>query len=216
MGYLFIKSKSPSLFKLYFITSFLVTLTAGKAGASINYFIEFWAVACISLGLALKDFKDAIKYLKGLGNGIGALILIICGVQLISCKFNYPSSDSPTKQDYITGKKIYTSFCQSKGEVLSEYPSFAIFSGKQVIFQPATFTQLAKRGIWDQSLIIDDIEKKRFSLILLSYGRRRWTNEMLEAIKGNYIPLERLEMFRIWGRTPPAVLLIPKESERMP
>lgn len=209
--YLLTRIKRPSLLEFYFITSFLVTLTAGKAGSSINYFIEFWAVACILLGLAFKNLKDAIN-LRGLGNGISALILVICSIQFISYRLTYPGS--PSKQDRTTSDRIYISFCQCKGEVLSEYPSFAILSGKQVLFEPASFTQLAKRGIWNQSLIINDIQRKRFSLILLSYGRTRWTNEMLEAIKENYTLVQHLEMYRIWGRTPPVLLFIPKELER--
>ncbi|MBU4310175.1 glycosyltransferase family 39 protein, partial [bacterium] len=205
--------KRSTLTEIYFVLAFLVALTVGKAGASINYLIEFWMVSCILLGLVIKTAQN-ISGSRLLKNGMATLILVTCLVQFFLSAYIY-RPESPNKQDRLISSKVYSYFAASKGDILSEYPTFLLFSGKEVLFQPFSLTQLSKRGIWNQRPIVEDIQKKRFSLILLSYGRTRWTDEMLEAIKENYILVQRLEMYRIWGRKPPALLFIPKEPEKM-
>lgn len=207
-----ILKKRLTLLEIYFILAFLVTLTVGKAGATINYLIEFWMVSCILLGLAVKTAQD-VSGSRLLKNGMAALVLVACCLQfLVSICVYHPVS--PNKQDRIISDKVYSYFAASKGDVLSEYQTFLLFSGKEVLFQPFSFTQLSKRGIWDQRPIVEDIQKRRFSLILISYGRTRWTTEMLRAVGENYTLVQHLEMYRIWGRTPPVLLFIPKELER--
>ena len=57
------------------------------------------------------------------------------------------------------------------------------------------FTQLAKLGIWDQRRFLDQIRKREFALVLLSFDtatdvlsyRNIVTPEMLDAIRTSYV-----------------------------
>ena len=51
---------------------------------------------------------------------------------------------------------------ESPGEVLAEYTGYLVLNKKKPIYQPFSMTQLAQRGMWDEGVLIRDIQQKRF------------------------------------------------------
>lgn len=187
-----------SVIILFWILAGLVTITASKAGSSINYFIEFWAATCMVMGVilggALRDTKLLPeRFFKN---------LIIIGLLLVQLIVLSKSTDLsvPDASQIEMGDKIVKYVQEAKGEVLLEYPGYAIQNYKSNIYHPYTMTSLANRGLWDQSKFVQDIESQRFDLIVVSgigMQYNRWTQEMKEAIRGAYVRVDSVPCFEL-------------------
>ena len=60
---------------------------------------------------------------------------------------------------------------------------------RPLVIQPFEVTQLARAGHWDQTPLLNSIEKKEFASIIIydrPWSSERWTPEMLEAINRSY------------------------------
>ena len=87
-----------------------------------------------------------------------------------------------------------------------------VTTGHEVLLQPFEMTQLSRQGTWDQALVVDDIRRKTFPLILINDGaetpeswtRERWTEQMLAALHDAYAPS---------GALADATLYRPKKSD---
>lgn len=198
LGFWFVISSSISklkseLLSLYSILAFCFSFTVGKVGSSINYFVETIAVFCIIFGLSLK--KIEIFRLNSDLNFKKFLYIAIL-IQLVSfahLPFTYPSLED-LKNEKILSEKI-----QRYERILSEDGGILVVNGKDVVFQPFEFTQLSIQGIWDQGKILQEIDKKKFDLIILEFNvfdlptkNERFTNEMIQLIRSNYCFSEKI------------------------
>jgi hypothetical protein len=67
-----------------------------------------------------------------------------------------------------------------------------VLDGRQLYFQPFEFKQLAEAKVWDETVFIQAIQNKEFSMILLydpsswDSMHERWTEAQLKAIDENY------------------------------
>ena len=108
------------------------------------------------------------------------------------------SSPAPDEREREVARFILTAVQNAEGEVLSEYPIFTILSGREVLLQPFIMSRLAIEGRWDQSKFVQDLQRRRFSIIVtledMGKARRgeplmRYTPEMAHAILDHYAPL---------------------------
>jgi hypothetical protein len=77
------------------------------------------------------------------------------------------------------------------GPILAdEYMGMLTLQGRPLVIQPFEVTQLAWSGKWDQTPLLNSINKTEFAAIIL-YDRpwvnERWTQEMLSAINHSYM-----------------------------
>jgi hypothetical protein len=206
----------------YFIFALLVSLTSGKVGSDMNYFIESIIAGHIVLALCLGDWfsREGVQNQVNVPSGssfrlaASALIFIIAlDYSFIHDKRIY--SYSPSSDDYRNGGIIVQEIKSKPGMVLSEDEGFAVVCGKEVLFNPFIMSELAKEGLWDQSDFVNMIKEKRFDLIILRFevtspnhpdkpsrggyaGWDRWTEEMEKAIRENYYRYAVIPMRRSW------------------
>jgi len=193
-----LKEKKHLLPLLYGLVVVLLTLTSGRAGASINYYLELVLVVILASGLLLNHFN--INNKKLMPFVLLLLILQICWFgfykQIIGQNiFNETKeySYSPSKQDFNTQieiKNFVEQFCP--GKIFSEDAVIALSAQKEPVAIPATgLIALQKANLWNQENFVNLIQQKEFSCIILSKG---WIAEKsLRAIQDNYTLLDTKE-----------------------
>jgi len=111
------------------------------------------------------------------------------------------SSPTPDRFDLQLGDAARQAVRAAEGEVLAEYPIFAILSGRPVLFQPFIMSRLAAEGRWDEALLLEPIRQGRFALILTTQDLRDWqagrhlwryTPAFARAVLDRYEPAETL------------------------
>jgi len=191
--------KRISVICLFWIFAFIITITSGKVGSAINYFLEFWAASCILIGVSLSVVLKEL-YSKSWKIGLWKIFVMTCLFVQLCVFLKYKDYQTPTKKYRIAGETITKYIRQAPGDVLSEYTGYMAQNGKRIVFQPFAMTQLAKRGLWDQKRIVNDIKNNRFSLIIMSrvgLETGRWTKEMNETILQNYNLMETARCFEL-------------------
>jgi hypothetical protein len=96
------------------------------------------------------------------------------------------------------------------GDMLSEDNWLLLKNGKRVIYDdPAAMAALANAGAWDQTVLLQDLQRRKFSMILLQYDltgetyNPRWSAEGLKALQANYEVLFR-DVVYVHSPRPPA------------
>lgn len=189
------------LFLLYFILSTLSTLTAGKVGSNINYYIEFsWAVA-LAFGLALARLQDLSAQRRGFSYLIPAFLLVQA-----SLLYHLPHSYEfmthfklPDEKKLEASQKLSSYVKSTKGKVVSVAMDVLVLNGRDIEFEPFMFTQLATQDLWDQQAFLRKIETKSYDLIIIPGNllitsmvrpHQFLTPEMAQAITTNYTAVE--------------------------
>jgi len=221
-GFAFVQSvyiilkKKPGLFAYYFVASALIAVTVGRPGSHINYFLELIVACCILFGTFLSGLQPQLKK----GNLAGILVMIMLLVQL-ALFAHMPYTDMA--EDLRIGQELSSRVQSSEGSVLSEDAGLVVINNREPLIEFAIAMQLEKRGLWDQSNFVSDLQNKKFSLILLKVNanhvlrfltlegsdaimkiqqryssRQRFTIEMLEAIVNNYHLVETIGEYYVY------------------
>ena len=181
----------------FWLISLLITITAGKLGSSINYFLEFWAASCILVGILLADLhkQENFRY-RGFLTGL-VLILLAGQLYLFHDKVDFTTPADEYRQ---SSERLSRMVGEAKGEVLSEYTGYLLQNNKKSIYQPFSMAQLSLDGRWDQSKLIEDIQNKKFGLIIMSgVGMEydRWTPQVKAAVDSYYKRVLLLPCFEL-------------------
>lgn len=185
----------PWLAIVYLIGGFLSSLTVGKVGSNINYFLEWLAATGLLIGVAFARWrKEAPPALR-------PLLILALAVQVpwsyYHDRFLTPQVwHAPSLEPEV--QRLEQMVCSAPGPVLAdEMMSLLVVCGREVLLQPFEFRLLATEGKWDQSPVVADIQAGEFALILISdhppylenTARDRWTPEMWSAIQERYEPV---------------------------
>jgi hypothetical protein len=192
----------------YLLASIPTTVLVGKVGSDVNYLLELSAV----LGLATGGFIAWQRRRPRLRIALIALL----AVQVLALAQS--SRVASGLQNYVIDQKAEVAqlsrmVANADGPVLTDdYMGLLPERGKRIYFQPFEMTQLARDGDWNQRPFVEDIARKKFSLIMIwspPFAREikqdRWTPRMLEEIRAHY---ERT------GRVADMVFYRPKEQGR--
>ncbi|MBZ0166555.1 MAG: hypothetical protein K8I00_07080, partial [Candidatus Omnitrophica bacterium] len=174
-----------------------VSLTAGKEGSSINYFLEFWAANCLMIGLMLSDLARAP--LAGWKKMVGPVVVGVLLIQIMV--LHYRTDFNPVRDKYHDASQRLSDYIRlAPGDVLSEYTGYLIRNNKTPIYQPFSMTQLAERGLWDEDVIIQDIHRQRFSLIVMTnvgMAYNRWSARVQAAVQEKYDMVDTLPCYEL-------------------
>ena len=150
------------------------SLLSAKTGAEENYYLELIAAGSIALGLRAGEKQPAVR----------RAVLLVAAAQLILSLPFAPaatftrtygqelqaggSSTVPGKVEREAGKLIVEAVSATPGDVLSEDIGYLIEAGKKPWLEdPYQFSQLARIGRWDESPLLQRIERGEFSLVVL-------------------------------------------------
>jgi hypothetical protein len=188
----------------YLVGAGLSALTIGKVGSNINYFLELCAALSLAAGAAVAWSR---KY-----QGSALLRTILFGLLIFQCTklfdktLNQYIPELTDRQANLSElRQLEKLVTGTQGPILAdEYMSMITLAGRPLEIQPFEVTQLANAGLWDQTPLIDNIQKKVYPLILIhdfagaEVFRERWTGAMLEAIETNYRIADRLGGTRVY------------------
>ena len=182
--------RSWQLITPYLLGAMIVGLTIGKAGSSINYFLELSAALSLAAG-ALLAWQRHNSWRYG-----GLVVLLI--LQMAWLWLGLPShiliQDKLGKVDEM--HRLLATVQQADGPVLAdEALGILPLARQQVFIQPFEVTQLAG-DLWDQSLFLTQIRQQEFSYIIMHKAsappsireESHWTPQMLAVIEQKYVP----------------------------
>jgi hypothetical protein len=182
----------------YLLGAVADALTVGKAGSSVNYMFELCAALSFVAGAMI-----ALPGSRWLAKTALILFLALQAQRLFTwTNPEYSSWD----MERITHEgpqvsKLFTLVQEARGPVLAdEFMGLAPLARKPLFFQPFELNQMAARGVWDETPLLDMIKHKEFPLILIyTHGwRDRWTHEEADAIEASYVRVRPLAETMVW------------------
>ena len=173
----------------YSLVATFATLTAGIANASVNDLFEVAAALCLASG-AFIAWAGESYWLK-------ALLVFMLALQ-INALIDWSRQDYiPALMNKVTDTREVEQLAEyvqeAEGPILAdEYMGLIPLNGRRLYFQPIEYKQLQASNLWDESPLVDSIESKEFSVILLYEPRDRsaisvrWTPEIRNMIYAHY------------------------------
>jgi hypothetical protein len=207
------------LYGLYYVFSLLGALTAGKVGAGANYMLEPLAGACLMTGVAYQSIAARVG--SGKGKVVWAGIWLTLVVPAVIAPYLPQAQawgDDPAwrRRTLEEGREAAAFVQRTRGAVLSEVLGSLLVAGRPVLLEPFEMTQMFLDGHWNQQPLVRDINRQRFALIIIewnparvvpdkwgTYGVRRWTRGMKQAIVRNYRPVKNVG--RLYFMVPRAI-----------
>ena len=188
----------------YLVGSAVSALTVGKVGSNFNYLLELCAglSLCAALLVAWVRRPGRRRVLQP------ALLLVLA--------FSVVQMVQVTVRDY--GGFLRDRVAQGPAldqlaaliaatpdpVLVDEYQGILAMQGRPLVLQPFAMTQLAREGRWDQRPLLERIESKHFTAIVMfdRWSEERWTDEMLAAIDRAYVVSETVAGNRIYRPAP--------------
>jgi hypothetical protein len=185
------RTRAWSLVVPYLLLSLLFSAFTAKAGSRVVDPFEPAAALCLGIG-ALVAWLRQNSWLR-------AAALLIIALQVgdmaaLSRKDYIPFATTKINKVAQT-EKLAQFIRQTDGPVLAdEYGGLLPLLGKSLYFQPYEFSQLSQVGAWDETALIQSIERREFSAILLYEPGlsdepaivSRWAPAIRNAIWDNY------------------------------
>jgi hypothetical protein len=199
----------------------LISLTSGKVGSDMNYFLETIITAQILLALFFTELSK--ETIRQAGTAIASILVFLIALDFAFLHdnrvYSYDPIRKPIKQgestDWDYASVLVSMIKQQPGKILSEDEAFASICRKEVVFNPFIMSELSKEGLWDQTDFVNSIKNQEYDLIILRFlvtnpnnedkpsrggyaGWDRWTEEMEQAIKENYSNFAVIPLRRQW------------------
>lgn len=179
---------------IYLIITSIVALSVGKVGSHVNYLLEPSVAVSLLIGIGISALGSSTGKKREWINLTLMLLTLQIFYSLTPLSYQTKHLDTlahESDQDKLL--KLVKSLPEPilADETLGLLP----LAGKSIYLQPFGMTQLVPSGHWDQSTLIAEINRHKFSaaLINLSNGEfsdRRWTKEMAQALESAYTPVE--------------------------
>jgi hypothetical protein len=174
---------------LYLASVLLTTLVSlGRLGAHGQYVLELLVVVLLFMLRTLR-----LPAIRGRDTLVSLQILFLLLYTPLFISLEEGLQDVARNR---AAARIYPLLRTGSGPILSEQGSFALFSRGEIYVQLFHFTALSRAGLWDQGLLLRQIEDQTFSWVITEFpledpvltddDRERFTPEMLEALQRNY------------------------------
>ena len=177
----------------------LELVTLGKSGSADNYFLEWMLAGSVGLGILAASLITAVLAPQectspGFSPVTMAVLLALFAYSMVAAPVGTIARNSAGTPDALT--RLVDQIRAAPKPVFSEDMTLLLRAGKQVPWEPAIFTQLAKMGVWNQRRVLRLIDTHFFSFIItkghagepLSSGR--YTGPVSHAIE-KYYPLQQ-------------------------
>lgn len=197
-----VAARARSVAPYYLLTAAALLPTVGVVGADHDHLIEIALAAALAVGAALASAAPALVGRRAPAQGprgavalrwsaypLAALLLAQLVTGWTPDRWYAAELARPDPKVRRQLELIVTNLRGTPGDALAEDVGLLVLAGKPVPYDdPLTMAALARLGRWDQQQLLDDINNRRFSLILLPANPRTelWTPEVLAAIRANY------------------------------
>ncbi len=188
---------------LELVIALLISLTYGKMGSGVHYFLEWNLLCCPLAGLLFVRVLGGWRLSSRYSMGAVAVFLLLFLAALTGLPDSLRRIDRMYRltggerriQDarYSSAAEALTVIEQSPGPALSDNLLLLMEAHKEIPIEPGIQTFLGKAGIWDQSGFVEMIASQKFGVIVMrTLDNGFWTDEIVHAIKDNYVPAEQI------------------------
>jgi hypothetical protein len=192
---------------LYFIAGSLLSLSAGKLGASMNYFLDFAAAASILIALAYAES------LRSWGENARARLAAVALSLAMTCQLAAMGYGfvgvmqrivlEPTSP--LHARAVLERIEQTRGPILCEDYGLLDLAGRRVLLEPFEFARMVRAGLANPEPVLEDVRRRRFALIVMRINPAtqgylgvyrdanagRWFGPVVDEIRANYTLRER-------------------------
>jgi len=180
-----VPNATPWLVGPYLLGAAGSAILVGKVGSNLNYLLELAA----ALGLAAGAVLAAARSHRALRSVLAlALAIQVASVHSWSAA-QAAKLDMKTTRGTVVLDRLRRMIAESQGPILAdEYMALLPLEGRPVVYQPYEMKLLAQAGLWDERPFVEDLERRRFALILRDtrYVSARWTAAQLAAMDAHY------------------------------
>jgi hypothetical protein len=191
---------------LYLATVVLTTIVSlGRIGAHTQYVVELLVAVLLFLlrttGLYSMRGRDALLAFQ-------VLFLVIYAPLYV---FLEEGLEGMAK-NRVAGE-VYKLVQNGTGPILSQQASFSLFGRGEVYLELMHFTTMSRIGLWDQQLLLREMEKHTFSWIITEFSaergrlsaddQERFTVESVSALRRNYQLCKIIHPYYIYGPRSP-------------
>jgi hypothetical protein len=200
------------VWRLYFLGTLLTLPGFGKLGSSANYWLELTAASTALVGLLADRLAGRRCARAVLTDGglvllvAGSLLVPITGYQAVAREALrlLPAGEVPGVRGQLALAPLVAA---EPGEILTDEPALAVAAGQPVAYEFVIFHLLASQGYWDERPILDAIEARRFTLVILSIPleappeQARWSPTLIAALTSSYAPVGYLGDYWLYRPT---------------
>jgi len=183
----------------YLVGAFLSSLTIGKIGSNVNYFLELCAALSLAAGTWIA-WAGTVAERRWRGWLQVALILLLtlqAGWLMRTTLGEYvprlrERRGATALLEDLEWEVAHTGGPGEGPVIGDEYMGLVTLQGWPLYIQPFEMTQLAEAGLWDQTNFVEEIRDGTFDMILIHYFpgydvyKERWTPDMLSAVQHAY------------------------------
>lgn len=185
-----------------YLASVLVTtlISLGRLGAHGQYVLELLVVTLVYLLRAAR-----LPTLPGREALVTVQVIFLFVYTAVFIVFEEGRWDVAANR---AAKRVYPMLAAEVGPVLSQQGSFALFSRGEIYVQLFHFSALSRAGLWDQRLLLRDVDKQIFCRVITEFpvenaapsasDRERFTPELLQAIRRNYARSEAIYPYYLY------------------
>jgi len=188
---------------LFFVFAGLMTWTVGRAGSTVNHFLEFIAATTILVGLLWGQMESR----KNIWSFLIPSLLVLQAIWMMLFPFSplggfYAPDESftklPTVQDEQSCEMLDKYIRETKGLILAEEVGMLVENDRDAIGSAWMINILYKRGVIDAGYnqLNVEIAEKQFSLIL-AHGKS-YPSDFLMNITTHYTIVDEAKCFFEW------------------
>lgn len=181
----------------------LSLVTTAKYGSSASYYMQWLAGFAIFGGFAfawlLKASSEALDRRQWWRAAAWGVVPLALALQLRTYADSVHMLDLEARRNAFP--QLVALLEPVQGDILSSEMSLLMRMGRDVVWEPAIFAELAHKGVWDEQLVIDRIRDGRVGAVL-SAGERgyKWFDEQYNPRVAAAIEaaLPRKERIGVW------------------
>lgn len=186
-----------------FLVGFVASLGLGKAGASVNYAIDWqvtWSLVCgVALVRLWRFAADAAAPRARLyGTALSGVMVLALTVHVyVGDAWSWVRLPSDALRDAQT--RVLAVVRRTPGPIWSEDMTITMRAGKEVIAEPAIIADLAMRGVWDQKPFLAKLREHWFDVIVITHWpATHFTPEMRVAVEESYPIVEWIDSYTLY------------------
>ena len=188
------------LMTIYLLLTTAMLVSAGKIGASRNYFLEWMSVWCVWIGL-LAARAASLRGVTGQQDTVfRAASRLTLPLALFVQIFIVPAAMDALRAEQFSNKHRMQAAALLKrvktlaGPVLSDDMVVLMQSGHEVGIEPGIMLELAGTGLWDERKLTGLLNARRFSALVTAYDPGDPTFD------GRYLPATQAAMLHSYPR----------------
>lgn len=186
------------LLLIYLAFAAAMSLTIAKIGSNVNYAIEAMCVIAILVGVACRDAAEALVARSGMEGANGLLLRVALPAVLAVQALTVPRPPNLEVQEprLTQVRGLVQMIHDARRPVISDDMVLVKRAGRQVVWEPAIFAELASKGLWDERPFIARVRRGEFAFFVTRGDRglpifdRRYTSAVSDAMDAAY-PVRR-------------------------